>query len=234
MLKVDGLDVFYGDAQALDDVSLEIPQGAIVAIVGANGAGKTSLIRTIGGMVKPARGSIRFRDSDIAGLPSYKVCNLGIGQVAEGRQIFPNLSVSENLDMGAMLPRARATRAKNRERVLAMFPRLNERLGQAAGTLSGGEQQMLAIGRCLMGEPELVMFDEPSLGLSPALVQDMLASIRDLNRDGLTCVLVEQNVAVSLKLASRAYVLENGRVTLSGTGDELLADDRVRQAYLGM
>ena len=167
-------------------------------------------------------------------MPSYKVCNLGIGQVAEGRQIFPNLSVSENLDMGAMLPRARATRAKNRDRVLAMFPRLNERLQQAAGTLSGGEQQMLAIGRCLMGEPELVMFDEPSLGLSPTLVQDVLASIRDLNRDGLTCVLVEQNVAVSLKLASRAYVLENGRVTLTGTGDELLADDRVRQAYLGM
>ena len=234
MLKVDGIDVFYGDAQALDDVSIEIPQGAIVAIVGANGAGKTSLIRTIGGMVKPTRGSIRFRDSDIAGLPSYKVCNLGIGQVAEGRQIFPNLSVSENLDMGAMLPRARASRVKNRERVLTMFPRLAERAGQAAGTLSGGEQQMLAIGRCLMGEPELVMFDEPSLGLSPALVQDVLASIRDLNRDGLTCVLVEQNVAVSLKLASQAYVLENGRITLSGTGDELLADDRVRQAYLGM
>ena len=234
MLKVDGIDVFYGDAQALDNVSIEIPQGAIVAIVGANGAGKTSLIRTIGGMVKPARGSIRFRDQEIAGLPSYKVCNLGIGQVAEGRQIFPNLSVSENLDMGAMLPRARAMRVKNRDRVLTMFPRLAERAGQAAGTLSGGEQQMLAIGRCLMGEPELVMFDEPSLGLSPALVQDVLASIRDLNRDGLTCVLVEQNVAVSLKLASRAYVLENGRVTLSGTGDELLADDRVRQAYLGM
>ena len=234
MLKVDGLDVFYGDAQALDDVSIEIPQGAIVAIVGANGAGKTSLIRTIAGMVKPRRGSIRFHDNDIAGMPSYKVCNLGIGQVAEGRQIFPNLSVSDNLDMGAMLPRARATRAKNRERVLAMFPRLNERLQQAAGTLSGGEQQMLAIGRCLMGEPELVMFDEPSLGLSPALVQDVLASIRDLNRGGLTCVLVEQNVAVSLKLASKAYVLENGRVTLTGTGEELLADDRVRQAYLGM
>jgi branched-chain amino acid transport system ATP-binding protein len=133
-----------------------------------------------------------------------------------------------------MLPRARATRAQNRERVLTMFPRLRERSGQAAGTLSGGEQQMLAIGRCLMGEPELVMFDEPSLGLAPALVQDVLATIRDLNRDGLTCVLVEQNVAVSLKLASRAYVLENGRITLTGTGDELLADDRVRQAYLGM
>jgi branched-chain amino acid transport system ATP-binding protein len=234
MLSVEGLDVFYGDAQALDGVSVEIPEGAIVAIVGANGAGKTSLIRTIGGMVRPARGTIRFRGHEIAGLPSYKVCNLGIGQVAEGRQIFPNLSVSDNLDMGAMLPRARAARARNRERVLAMFPRLHERLAQAAGTLSGGEQQMLAIGRCLMGEPELVMFDEPSLGLAPALVQDVLATIRDLNREGLTCVLVEQNVAVSLKLASRAYVLENGRITLTGTGEELLADDRVRQAYLGM
>jgi len=234
MLKVEGLDVFYGDAQALDGVSIEIPQGAIVAIVGANGAGKTSLIRTIGGMIKPTRGSIRYRDQEIAGLPSYKVCNLGVGQVAEGRQIFPNLSVSENLDMGAMLPRARAGRAQNRERVLAMFPRLQERLAQAAGTLSGGEQQMLAIGRCLMGAPDLVMFDEPSLGLSPALVQDMLASIRDLNRDGLTCMLVEQNVAVSLKLASHAYVLENGRVTLSGSGEDLLNDDRVRQAYLGL
>jgi branched-chain amino acid transport system ATP-binding protein len=234
MLTVDGIDVFYGDAQALDGVSVEVPKGAIVAIVGANGAGKTSLIRTIAGMVRPARGHIRFHGEEIAGEPSYKVCNLGIGQVAEGRQIFPNLSVSENLDMGAMLPRARATRAKNRDRVLAMFPRLRERSGQAAGTLSGGEQQMLAIGRCLMGEPELVMFDEPSLGLAPALVQDVLATIRDLNRDGLTCVLVEQNVAVSLKLASRAYVLENGRITLTGSGEELLADDRVRQAYLGM
>lgn len=234
MLTVDGIDVFYGDAQALDGVSVEVPEGAIVAIVGANGAGKTSLIRTIGGMVRPARGHIRFRGTDIAGLPSYKVCNLGIGQVAEGRQIFPNLTVSENLDMGAMLPRARSTRAQNRERVLAMFPRLAERSGQAAGTLSGGEQQMLAIGRCLMGAPEVVMFDEPSLGLAPALVQEVLSTIHDLNRDGLTCVLVEQNVAVSLKLASRAYVLENGRITLAGTGDELLADDRVRQAYLGM
>ncbi|HWV44338.1 ABC transporter ATP-binding protein [Pseudorhodoplanes sp.] len=234
MLSVSGLDVYYGDAQALDGVSVEVPEGAIVAIVGANGAGKTSLIRTIGGMVRPARGSIRFRGQEIAGLPSHKVCNLGIGQVAEGRQIFPNLSVSENLDMGAMLPRAREGRVRNRERVLEMFPRLRERADQAAGTLSGGEQQMLAIGRCLMGAPELVMFDEPSLGLAPALVQDVLATIRDLNKDGLTCVLVEQNVAVSLKLASRAYVLENGRVTLSGTGEELLADDRVRQAYLGM
>jgi branched-chain amino acid transport system ATP-binding protein len=234
LLQVENLDVFHGDAQALDGVSLEVGEGDIVAIVGANGAGKTSLIRTIGGMYRCARGRILYRGADIANWPSFRVCNLGIGQVAEGRQIFPTLSVTENLDMGAMLPRAREMRAQNRERVFAMFPRLMERAAQAAGTLSGGEQQMLAIGRCLMAAPELVMFDEPSLGLAPALVQDVLQTIRDLNRDGLTCVLVEQNVAVSLRLASRAYVLENGRITLSGTGEELLNDDRVRKAYLGM
>jgi branched-chain amino acid transport system ATP-binding protein len=234
MLTVENLEVSYGDVRALDDVSLEVPEGAIVAIVGANGAGKTSLIRTVAGMHRPARGRILLRDRNIAGLPAHKVCNLGIGQVAEGRQIFPTLTVAENLDMGAMLPRARWNRAENLERVLALFPVLAERRAQAAGTLSGGEQQMLAIGRCLMGKPDVVMFDEPSLGLAPAVVQAVLQTIRDLNREGLTCVLVEQNVAVSLKLASRAYVLENGRVTLSGSGEQLLADDRVRQAYLGM
>jgi branched-chain amino acid transport system ATP-binding protein len=234
MLSVENLEVAYGDVRALDDVSLEVAEGAIVAIVGANGAGKTTLIRTIAGMLRPIGGRITLRGLNIEGLPSYKVCNLGIGQVAEGRQVFPTLTVLENLEMGALLPRARYEQAKNLERMFAMFPRLAERKTQAAGTLSGGEQQMLAIGRCLMGKPDLVMFDEPSLGLAPAIVQAMLQTIRELNRDGLTCVLVEQNVAVSLKLASRAYVLENGRVTLSGTGDELLADDRVRQAYLGM
>jgi branched-chain amino acid transport system ATP-binding protein len=234
MLHVENLDVFHGDAQALDGVSLSVDEGAIVAIVGANGAGKTSLIRTIAGMHRPARGSIRFRGTDIAGWPSHRVCDLGIGQVAEGRQIFPSLTVEENLEMGAMVPRAHARRQRNRERVLALFPLLAERARQAAGTLSGGEQQMLAIGRCLMGAPELVMFDEPSLGLAPTIVHDMLQAIRALNREGLTCVLVEQNVAVSLKLARNAYVLENGRITLSGTGEALLADDRVRQAYLGL
>src|SRR5262245_14934422 len=234
MLAVEDLDVFYGDAQALDRVSLEVEQGAIVAIVGANGAGKSSLIHAIAGMHRPARGRIVFRGRDIAGLPSHRVCDLGIGQVAEGRQVFPSLTVAENLDMGAMLPRARAQRLRNRDRVFGLFPRLAERSTQAGGTLSGGEQQMLAIGRCLMGAPDFVMFDEPSLGLAPNVVHDVLKTIRDLNREGLTCLLVEQNVAVSLKLASRAYVLENGRITLAGSGDELLADDRVRQAYLGM
>jgi branched-chain amino acid transport system ATP-binding protein len=234
LLEVQNLDLYYGDAQALSSVSLEVAEGRIVAIVGANGAGKSSLIRTIAGIEKPRAGQVRFKGRNITGLESYETCNLGIGQVAEGRQIFPSLSVLENLEMGGLLPRARSKARQTIDEVFAMFPRLAERRGQLAGTMSGGEQQMLAIGRCLMGQPELIMFDEPSLGLAPAVVQDVLQTIRDLNRDGLTCVLVEQNVAVSLKLASRAYVLENGRVTLSGTGEELLADDRVRQAYLGM
>jgi branched-chain amino acid transport system ATP-binding protein len=234
MLRVENLDVFYGDVQALNGVSLDIEEGAIVAIVGANGAGKTTLIRAIAGMQQRLHGQIAYRGSDISGWPSYRVCNLGIGQVAEGRQVFPTLTVAENLDIGAMLPRARAARVKNKDRVLALFPVLAERARQAAGTLSGGEQQMLAIGRCLMGAPDLIMFDEPSLGLAPAIIHDVLNTIRELNRDGITCLLVEQNVAQSLKLASRAYVLENGRVTLSGSGAELLADDRVRSAYLGL
>jgi branched-chain amino acid transport system ATP-binding protein len=234
MLRIDNLDVFHGDAQALDAVALEVAAGDIVAIVGSNGAGKTTLIRTIAGMYRPARGRILFRDADITAWPSYRVCDLGIGQVAEGRQVFPTLTVAENLDMGALLPRARAARGKNRERAFALFPRLAERARQAAGTLSGGEQQMLAIGRCLMGAPELIMFDEPSLGLAPAVAHGVLEVIRDLNGDGITCLLVEQNVALSLKLANRAYVLENGRITLTGSGAELLSDDRVRSAYLGL
>ena len=234
MLRVENLDVFYGDVQALSGVSLDVEEGAIVAIVGANGAGKTTLIRAIAGMQRQLTGKIEFRGTDITGWPSYRVCDLGIGQVAEGRLVFPTLTVAENLDVGAMLPRARAARAKNKERVLSLFPVLAERAKQAAGTLSGGEQQMLAIGRCLMGAPELIMFDEPSLGLAPTIVRVVLDTISELNRSGITCLLVEQNVAQSLKLASRAYVLENGRVTLSGTGASLLADDRVRSAYLGL
>lgn len=234
MLTIENLDVFYGDAQALDRVSLTIDEGAIVAIVGANGAGKTSLIRTIAGMQGPAHGRILYRGVEITGWPSHKICDLGIGQVAEGRQVFPSLSVAENLAMGAMLARARGLRKQNFAKVYTMFPVLAERRHQPAGTLSGGEQQMLAIGRCLMGEPELILFDEPSLGLAPAVVQNVLRCVRDLNRGGLTCVLVEQNVAVSLKLASHAYVLENGRITITGSGEKLLGDDRVRRAYLGL
>jgi branched-chain amino acid transport system ATP-binding protein len=234
ILQVEKLDLFYGDAQALDGISLGAKEGELVAIVGANGAGKSSLIRTIAGIETPRAGRIRFRGQDIAGLPSHRTCNLGIGQVAEGRQIFPSLSVEENLEMGALLPRARGALRQTMGEVFALFPRLAERRGQVAGTMSGGEQQMLAIGRCLMGKPELIMLDEPSLGLAPALVQDLFRTIRSLNQRGLTVLLVEQNVVASLKLAARAYVLENGRIVLSGTGPELLANDRVRQAYLGV
>ena len=234
MLGIRDLDLYYGDAQALDRVSLEVPQGAIVAIVGANGAGKSSLIRTIAGIEVPRGGAITFKGAPIAGLESHRICDLGVGQVAEGRQVFPSLSVLENLEMGAMIPRARARAKENLEDVLRMFPRLRERTDQAAGTLSGGEQQMLAIGRCLMGAPELIMFDEPSLGLAPLVVQEVLRTIRLLNERGMTILLVEQNVAVSLRISQRAYVLENGRIVMSGTGEELLHDDRVRQAYLGL
>jgi branched-chain amino acid transport system ATP-binding protein len=234
MLAVERLDLYYGDAQALEGVSLEVPAGEIVAIVGANGAGKSSLIRTIAGIERARAGRVVFKGRDITRLPSHAICDLGVGQVAEGRQVFPSLTVEENLQMGALLPRARAGARAALARVYAMFPKLAERRTQLAGTLSGGEQQMLAIGRCLMGQPELVMFDEPSLGLAPVVVQEVLHAIRELNRGGLTVLLVEQNVAVSLKLSRHAYVLENGRVAMSGPGEQLLHDDRVRQAYLGL
>jgi branched-chain amino acid transport system ATP-binding protein len=234
MLTVENLDVFYGDVQALNGVSLEVEEGAIVAIVGANGAGKTTLIRALAGMQRRVFGRIVYRGTDISGWPSYRVCDLGIGQVAEGRQVFPSLTVLENLEMGAMIRRARRQAKRTLDEVLALFPRLQERRAQLAGTLSGGEQQMLAIGRCLMGAPELIMFDEPSLGLAPLVVQEVLHTIHALNARGMTILLVEQNVAVSLKISSRAYVLENGRIVMSGTGAELLHNDRVRQAYLGL
>ena len=234
LLEVDGLDLYYGDAQALDSVSIAADEGEIVAIVGSNGAGKSSLIRTIAGIETPRRGTVRYRGRDITGLPSHAVCELGVGQVAEGRQVFPTLTVRENLEMGAMLARARSRMTAMIDEVFALFPRLRERERQAAGTLSGGEQQMLAIGRCLMGQPELIMFDEPSLGLAPAVVQEVFHTIKALHGRGLTIILVEQNVAVSLRLAQSAYVLENGRIVMRGSGAELLADDRVRQAYLGL
>jgi branched-chain amino acid transport system ATP-binding protein len=233
-LAVKDLDLYYGDAQALDRVSLEVPKGAIVAIIGANGAGKSSLIRTIAGIERARSGSIHFSGKAITALESHRICNLGIGQVAEGRQVFPTLTVLENLEVGAMLPRAGAKAKQTLDEIFAMFPRLAERRDQLAGTLSGGEQQMLAISRCLMGAPELIMFDEPSLGLAPLVVQEVLHTIRLLNQRGMTVLLVEQNVAVSLRISQRAYVLENGRIVMSGSGDELLHNDRVRQAYLGL
>ncbi len=234
MLSVEKLDLFYGDAQALDDVSLDVPRGQIVAIIGANGAGKSSLIRTIAGMERARSGRISFKAQRIERLESHQICNLGIGQVAEGRQVFPSLTVVENLEMGALLPRARSQAKRALDEGFGLFPRLAERRDQLAGTMSGGEQQMLAIGRCLAGQPELIMFDEPSLGLAPLVVQEVLHTIRLLNERGITILLVEQNVAVSLKISNRAYVLENGRIVMSGSGESLLRDDRVRQAYLGL
>jgi branched-chain amino acid transport system ATP-binding protein len=234
MLKVLKLEVSYGDAQALGDVSLSVDEGAIVAVVGSNGAGKTSLIRAIAGIVPIKSGSVAYKNQEIAGLSSSSICELGIGQVAEGRQVFPSLTVRENLEIGGMLKRAKAKAKRTMEEVYTLFPRLKERHTQAAGTLSGGEQQMLAIGRCLMGQPELIMFDEPSLGLAPAIVSEVFNVIKDLNRRGITIILVEQNVAASLKLAKHAYVLEHGHVAFDGRGRSLLTDERVRKAYLGL
>jgi len=234
LLEVHNLDVYYGEAQALAGVSLEIPEGEIVAIIGANGAGKTSLIRAIAGIQRPRAGTIRFAGREISGLESHEICNLGIGQVAEGRQIFSNLTVLENIRLGAALRRARAKSKQTLDEVFALFPRLRERASQVAGTLSGGEQQMLAIGRCLMSRPELIMFDEPSVGLGPAVVREVLHTIRALHDNGITILLVEQNVAVSLKISQCAYVLENGSIVMSGSGNALLNDRRVRQAYLGL
>jgi branched-chain amino acid transport system ATP-binding protein len=233
-LAIEGVDLFYGDAQALSGVSLEVPRGAIVAIVGANGAGKSSLIHAIAGLETARAGRIAWAGREIQSLPPHEICDLGIGQVAEGRQVFGSLTVLENLEVGAMLPRARRGFRRRLDEVYGYFPRLRERARQLAGTLSGGEQQMVAIGRCLMGAPELIMFDEPSLGLAPLVVRDVFRTIRALGERGITILLVEQNVAVSLKISQRAYVLETGRIVLSGTGDEVLASERVRQAYLGL
>ena len=234
LLEIKDLDLFYGQFQALAEVSLEVRQGEIVSIIGANGAGKSSLIRTIAGIEHPHAGKIYFAGHDITALEAHQVCDLGIGHIPEGRQIFPSLTTMENLAMGAMVPRGRARSKQMMTEVFALFPRLAERKKQPAGTLSGGEQQMLAIGRCLMSCPELIMFDEPSLGLAPAVVKALLQTIQILNQRGLTILLVEQNVALSLKISQRAYVLENGRIALSGTGKDLLTNPRVRQSYLGM
>jgi branched-chain amino acid transport system ATP-binding protein len=233
MLRVENLSLAYGGAEALSDVTFEVPKGQIVAIVGSNGAGKSSLIRSIAGIEKPQQGRIWCEGREISRLSSHTVCELGIGQVAEGRQLFPSLSVEENLKLGALLTRARKQLKHTLDEVYTLFPRLAERKTQQAGTMSGGEQQMLAIGRCLMGKPELIMFDEPSLGLSPAMVHEIFRTIRMLHGRGVTVLLVEQNVVLSLKAADYAHVLENGRIVMSGQGESMLRDERVRRAYLG-
>jgi branched-chain amino acid transport system ATP-binding protein len=234
MLRVEDLHVSYGDAVALSGVSLEVAEKAVVALIGTNGAGKTSLLRAIAGIHSPRSGRVIFRGRDLSRMAPSEICNLGIGQVAEGRQLFPSLTVQDNLELGAMLPRARDRMRQSLTEVFAMFPRLGDRRRQLAGTMSGGEQQMLAIGRCLMGRPELIMFDEPSLGLAPSMVQEVFRTIVSLNQRGVTVLLVEQNVALSLKVASDAYVLENGQMVLRGKAEQLLTDPRVREAYLGL
>ena len=234
VLEVVDLGLSYGGAAALAGVTLTIAKGEMVALLGANGAGKSSFIRAIAGIERPITGTIIFAGQDITALESHEICNLGIGQVAEGRQLFPTLTVLENLHMGGMVKSARSTNKQSLENVFALFPRLAERRKQLAGTLSGGEQQMLAIGRCLMGRPKLIMLDEPSLGLAPKLVEEMLATIQQLNQQGLTVLLVEQNVAASLKICQRGYVLESGRIAMTGTGQDLLNNERIRQAYLGL
>jgi branched-chain amino acid transport system ATP-binding protein len=233
LLDVEGLELRYGDAQALGGVSLRLREHEVVALVGANGAGKSSLIRSIAGMEKPYAGRVSFAGQDITGWDSHRVCELGIAHVAEGRQIFPGLSVADNLQLGAFLKRARAGATRALERVFQLFPRLAERRRQLAGSLSGGEQQMLAIGRSLMSAPQLILLDEPSLGLSPLASSEVFAAIQELHASGLSLLLVEQNVAASLRISARAYVLEQGRIALSGSGDELLQDARVQAAYLG-
>jgi branched-chain amino acid transport system ATP-binding protein len=234
ILDVRDLEVSYGGVRALNGISFSVPHNSLTAIVGANGAGKTTLVRTVAGMIRPVRGRIVFEGTDITGQDSSETCELGIGQVAEGRQIFPNLTVAENLRLGGALRRSSGSYGANRRRVFEMFPRLEERLKQKAGTLSGGEQQMLAIGRCLMSSPSFIMFDEPSLGLSPLMVEFIFATILELKKSGVTILLIEQNVAESLALAEFATVLENGEIALSGPAAEIADDDRVRKAYLGL
>jgi len=234
VLKVSGIEVFYGDLQALRDVSLEVNTGEVIAIVGSNGAGKSTTLMTLSGILKPRRGEIHFNGDPIHISSSSKIVEAGIVQIPEGRQIFPSLTVLENLEMGSQFPRAKKVRKETMEWVFRLFPRLEERKSQFAGTLSGGEQQMLAIGRGLMSRPTLLMLDEPSLGLSPILVKTIFSIIKEINQHGTTILLVEQNVFHSLTLSHRGYVLENGAIVMSGTGQELLKNQHIRQSYLGL
>ena len=234
MLKVNGIDVFYGDLQVLWDVSFEVKEKEILVLVGANGAGKSTTIRTVSSLLTPRKGSIEFDGVRLDKTPPYNVIEHGIVHVPEGRRLFPQMSVEENLIMGTLYGTAKAKRAETMEHVYGLFPRLRERHKQLAGTLSGGEQQMLAVGRGLMSLPKLMMFDEPSLGLAPILVQDIFRIVRKINEEGVTVLLVEQNVRQTLAMCHRAYVLENGRVLLEGTGTALMANEHVKEAYLGI
>ncbi len=234
MLRLRDVSVFYGDMQALHGVSLAVERGEVVALVGANGAGKTTTLRTISGLLRPAGGSVEFDGTRLDPVPAHGVARLGIGHVPEGRRLFPLMTVEENLDMGSMAAGAREQRPATKEWVFKLLPRLAERRDQLAETLSGGEQQMCAIARGLMARPKLLLLDEPSLGLAPILVKELFDTIGAINREGVTILLVEQNVRRSLALAGRAYVLENGRIVLEGTGQALLSDPHVKRAYLGL
>ena len=234
MLKVNKIDVYYGDMQALREVSIEVQPGEIVSVIGSNGAGKSTLLKTISGILRPRRGSISMDGRDITRAASWRIVELGISHVPEGRQIFPSMTVLENLEMGAQFQRPRKMAPQTLEQVFSYFPRLKERLHQKAGTLSGGEQQMLAMGRGLMSLPELMMLDEPSLGLAPLLVSTIFEIIEKINAQGTSILLIEQNVFHSLKISDRGYVLENGRIALSGTGADLLENPHIRKTYLGL
>ena len=234
LLELTGVDVAYGDLPALRGVDLLVMPGETLSVVGANGAGKTTMLRTISALLRLRRGEVRFEGERIDRLPCHRIVERGVVHVPEGRKIFPSLTVRENLELGSYTRAAKARRAETLERVFALFPRLHERTAQPAGTLSGGEQQMLAIGRALMTLPKLLMLDEPSLGLAPLVVREIFQTIGEINRTGTTVLLVEQNTRQALALSRRGYVLENGRVALVGSGEELLGNEHVRRAYLGL
>ena len=233
MLKVENINAYYGDLQALWDVSLEVNDGELVALIGPNGAGKTTTLKVITGLIKLASGSVSFDGNNLGKETVHKIVELGISQVPEGGRIFSGMSVLENLELGAFVPKARKVKDQSMKWVFEIFPRLEERQNQQAGTLSGGERQMLAIGRAMMSKPKLLMLDEPSFGLAPILVQQMFEMIEEINKQGVTVLLVEQNVRMALELAHRSYVIENGRIVGQGTGDDLLSFESIRSAYLG-
>ena len=233
LLEVDSLEVAYGDVQVIWGISFTVARGEIVTLIGPNGAGKTTTLRAISGLLMPRAGRIRFRGADLAGLPAHEIVRRGAIHVPEGRKLWPRMTVEENLFLGAFAPQSRRMARQRLERVYALFPRLKARRRQLAGTLSGGEQQMCAIGRGLMSEPELLMFDEPSLGLAPLLVDELFGRIADIAREGITILLVEQKVAHTLEIADRGYILETGRTMLSGTGKELRENEYVQRSYLG-